>query len=191
MGQWSTIIRDEGERLGTTRYSEIDICINLWRSCHLYWHHHQLPKGWHILQSTLARRISRLRPLAWEKWQANGLHAIFGQLPQTGSRNTLNPIFRYLPIEFTSNLHRVSIEFTKEEHTIHSPDNHYIVIFKRVMKIRIATIICLLLTLSIQMSGGKYKFKTAYIDSLNTDVENHIYDNYTSGCRMVISLPLT
>ena len=41
------------------------------------------------------------------------------------------------------------------------------------------------------MSGGKYKFKTAYIDSLNTDVENHIYDNYTRGCRMVISLPLT
>ena len=44
------------------------------------------------------------------------------------------------------------------------------------MKIRIATITFMLLTMSIQLWCGNHKFKSDYIDSLHTDVENHIYD---------------
>ena len=44
------------------------------------------------------------------------------------------------------------------------------------MKKRIATILCMFLALGFQMSYGKIKFKSALIDSLNTDVESHIYD---------------
>lgn len=34
----------------------------------------------------------------------------------------------------------------------------------------------MLLTMSIQLWCGNHKFKSDYIDSLHTDVENHIYD---------------
>ena len=44
------------------------------------------------------------------------------------------------------------------------------------MKKRIATIICLLMANCAQIWCSDQKYKSAYIDSLNTDVENHIYD---------------
>ena len=44
------------------------------------------------------------------------------------------------------------------------------------MKKRIATIICLLMAICAQIWCSDQKYKSAYIDSLNTDVENHIYD---------------
>ena len=44
------------------------------------------------------------------------------------------------------------------------------------MKKRIATIICLLMAICAQIWCSDQKYKTAYIDSLNADVEKHIYD---------------
>ena len=44
------------------------------------------------------------------------------------------------------------------------------------MKKRKATIICLLMAICAQIWCSDQKYKSAYIDSLNTDVENHIYD---------------
>ena len=46
---------------------------------------------------------------------------------------------------------------------------YYLIVF------RIA-VVCMLLVLGTQVWCRDIKFKSAYIDSLNNDVENHIYD---------------